>query len=184
MQGPNHCSASIHPQPHAHMKTSTHICISLPLYKGIKETFKERHKDWLGACRVPLLGTGGPGQIKNCPGLSACLVTRLPCLRTVLGHLKNPLEEPRATRWIRKEVILQWCESPGWLGTQVHVYVCELKLKGQFKWARQFCKWCRGPVYIECTFTGDLGCLKKLNEWDKRRNRTNSPQGGEMKEMD
>lgn len=38
--------------------------------------------------------------------------------------------------------------------------VCELKLKGQCKWPKQFCKWCRGPVYIECTFTGDRGDLK------------------------
>lgn len=28
------------------------------------------------------------------------------------------------------------------MGTEEHVYVCELKLKGQYKWARQFHKWC------------------------------------------
>lgn len=157
--------------PHAY----AHFCISLLLCKGIKWTFKERQRDWPGACRVPLLTTGGPGQIKTAQASQpALLLAPLPAyyIRT-LG--KKTLEEPSTTRWIKKEVILQWWEGPGCLGTEVHAYVCELKLKGQYKWARQFCKWCRGPVYIECTFTGDLGWLKNLNGWDRRRNRINSP---------
>ncbi|KAI4803888.1 hypothetical protein KUCAC02_025535, partial [Chaenocephalus aceratus] len=32
---------------------------------GIKGTFKERQRDWPGAGWVPLLSTGGAGQIKT-----------------------------------------------------------------------------------------------------------------------
>lgn len=65
----------------------------------------------------------------------------------------------------------------------MHVYVHELKLKGQHERGRQFCKWCRGPVYIECTFTWDLGGLKNLmNETGEETGLI--PLRGEMKEMD
>lgn len=69
-----------------------------------------------------------------------------------------------------------------WLGASLNVCVCELKLKGQCEWPKQFCKWCRGPVYIECTFTGDPGRLKNLNGSNTRRKGNNSPQRDEMKD--
>lgn len=62
-QGPNCISSVAHPQACAHTE-HIHFCISLPYHKGIKGTFKERLRDWPGACRVPLLASGGPGQIK------------------------------------------------------------------------------------------------------------------------
>lgn len=75
-QSPNCNSPEIDSQPCAH------FCISLPLCKRIKGTFKERQRDWPGACRVPFLTTGGPGQIKSAraaqpallPAFASCAV--------------------------------------------------------------------------------------------------------------
>lgn len=58
------CPSEHNPKFH-HGKTSQNICTSLPLCKGIKGTFKERQRDWPGACRVPPHATGAPGQIKT-----------------------------------------------------------------------------------------------------------------------
>lgn len=96
---------------HKNIHTHTHMHISVfpsLSVRGLRRPSKTG-KDWLEACRVPLPATGNPGQIKTAqasqpalfPACSACVL---------LGHLKKPLEEPSATRWIRKEVILQWCE--------------------------------------------------------------------------
>lgn len=76
-----------------------------PSVKGLKKPSKTG-KDWLEACRVPVTGTGGLGQIKPAQASQAALFhASAACV--LLGHLKYPLEEPRTTRWIRREVILQ-----------------------------------------------------------------------------
>lgn len=59
------CRSSNCNSPEIDSQPCAHFCISLPLCKRIKGTFKERQRDWPGACRVPFLTTGGPGQIKS-----------------------------------------------------------------------------------------------------------------------
>lgn len=123
-QGPDsqlHYDPSTGTDAHKNINTHMHISIfpSLP-GRGLRRSSKTG-KDWLEACTVPLSATGGPGQIKSVPApLPALFLASTACI--LLGHLKLSQEEPNTTRWIRKEVILQWCERG--LGVQGPMLVC------------------------------------------------------------
>lgn len=74
-----------------------HFAFAWLSVKGIKGSFKERQRDWPGACVVPLLPPEDQGRLKQ--PKSALL--RVPFFqRTVLGHLKYPPGELGTARWI------------------------------------------------------------------------------------
>lgn len=111
---------------HRHMHTSAFPCLSVKGLRRPSKRGREIGQGPAGSLFSPLEDQGRlklPGPLSlPCypPSLPAC------CIRTVETPLRR---EQSTTRWIKKEVILQWCVGPGWLGTALHVYVWALKIK-------------------------------------------------------
>lgn len=83
--------------PGKHPHTDAHICIALPLCEGIKETFKERQRDWLGAQGPSPLPLERPGQIKTARASPPALLPpplSVLCIRTLENPTQRSLMQP------------------------------------------------------------------------------------------